>query len=90
MTNQNNKYHEQLKKKVEKLLYVRESSFSNVNNKSINEMYNMLNLSNSEGLLNDMEDEEDENTISNEERKNIKLLQNDNDDDYKENIPEYS
>ena len=51
-------------------------------------MYNMLNLSNSEALLNDVDDEDDENTISNEERKNIKLLQNNSEDDYKENIPD--
>ena len=88
MTNQKNQYHEQLKKKVEKLLYVQEGSFNNGDNKSINEMYNMLNLSNSEALLNDVDDEDDENTISNEERKNIKLLQNNSEDDYKENIPD--
>ena len=88
MTNQKNQYHEQLKKKVEKLLYVQEGSFNNGDNKSINEMYNMLNLSNSEALLNDVDDEDDENTISNEERKNIKLLQNITEEEIKDSIPD--
>ena len=88
MTNQKNQYHDQLKKKVEKLLYVQEGSFNNGDNKSINEMYNMLNLSNSEALLNEGDDEEDENTISNEERKNIKLLHNNTEEDLKDPIPD--
>jgi hypothetical protein len=88
MSNQKNQYHEQLKKKVEKLLYVQEGSFNKGDNKSINEMYNMLNLSNSDALLNEGDDEEDEGTISNEERKNIKLLQNNTEEDLKDPIPD--
>ena len=88
--NQKNQYHEQLKKKVEKLLYVQEGSFNNGDNKSINEMYNMLNLSNSDAILNELDDEEDENTNSNDERKNIKLLQNNTEEDLKEQIPDIS
>ena len=88
MLNQKNQYHEQLKKKVEKLLYVQEGSFHNGDNKSINEMYNMLNLSNSEALLEEGDDEDDENTVSAEERKNLKLLQHNNEDELKENIPD--
>ena len=88
MANQKNQYHEQLKKKVEKLLYVQEGSFNNGDNRSINEMYNMLNLSNSEALLNEADDEDDENTISNEERKNIKVLENKPEDDLKDPIPD--
>ena len=88
ISNQKNQYHDELKKKVEKLLYVQESSFNNGDNKSINEMYNMLNLSNSEALLDEADDEDEENTVSNEERKNIKLLQNNTEEDLKENIPD--
>ena len=88
ISNQKNQYHDELKKKVEKLLYVQEGSFNNIDNKSINEMYNMLNLSNSDALLDDADDEDEENTISIEERKNIKLLQNNTEDDLKENIPD--
>jgi len=88
MSNQKNQYHDQLKKKVEKLLYVQEGSFNKGDNKSINEMYNMLNLSNSDALLNEGDDEEDEGTISNEERKNIKLLQNNTEEDLKDPIPD--
>ena len=88
ISNQKNQYHDELKKKVEKLLYVQEGSFNNVDNKSVNEMYNMLNLSNSDALLDDADDEDEENTISIEERKNIKLLQNNTEDDLKENIPD--
>ena len=88
MLNQKNQYHEQLKKKVEKLLYVQEGSFHNGDNKSINEMYNMLNLSNSEALLEEGDDEDDENTVSAEERKNLKLLQKNDEDELKENIPD--
>ena len=88
MSNQKNQYHEQLKKKVEKLLYVQEGSFNNGDNKSINEMYNMLNLSNSDILFNEADDDDDENTVSNEERKNIKLLQNNTDEDLAEPIPD--
>ena len=88
MSNQKNQYHDELKKKVEKLLYVQEGSFNNGNNKSINEMYNMLNLSNSDALLDEADDEDEENTISNKERKNIKLMQNNNEEDLKENIPD--
>ena len=89
--NQKNQYHEQLKKKVEKLLYVQEGSFNNGgDNKSINEMYNMLNLSNSEAILNELDDEDEENTNSNDERKNIKLLQNNNEEDLKDQIPDIS
>ena len=51
-------------------------------------MYNMLNLSNSEALLNEADDEDDENTISNEERKNIKVLENKPEDDLKDPIPD--
>ena len=88
ISNQKNQYHDELKKKVEKLLYVQEGSFNNGNNKSINEMYNMLNLSNSDALLDEADDEDEENTISNKERKNIKLMQNNNEEDLKENIPD--
>ena len=88
ISNQKNQYHDELKKKEEKLLYVQEGSFNNIDNKSINEMYNMLNLSNSDALLDDADDEDEENTISIEERKNIKLLQNNTEDDLKENIPD--
>ena len=88
ISNQKNQYHDELKKKVEKLLYVQEGSFNNGDNKSINEMYNMLNLSNSEALLDEADDEDEENTVSNEERKNIKLLQNNTEEDLKENIPD--
>ena len=73
---------------LEKLLYVQEGSFNNGDNKSINEMYNMLNLSNSDILFNEADDDDDENTVSNEERKNIKLLQNNTDEDLAEPIPD--
>ena len=88
ISNQKNQYHDELKKKVEKLIYPQEGSFNNGDNKSINEMYNMLNLSNSEALLEEADDEDEENTISNEERKNIKLIQNNTEEDLKENIPD--
>ena len=88
ISNQKNQYHDELKKKVEKLIYPQEGSFNNGDNKSINEMYNMLNLSNSEALLDEADDEDEENTVSNEERKNIKLLQNNTEEDLKENIPD--
>jgi hypothetical protein len=77
-----------MNEKVEKLLYVQEGSFTNGDNKSINEMYNMLNLSNSDILFNEADDDDDENTVSNEERKNIKLLQNNTDEDLAEPIPD--
>ena len=53
-------------------------------------MYNMLNLSNSEAILNELDDEDEENTNSNDERKNIKLLQNNTEEDLKDQIPDIS
>ena len=85
---QKNKYHEQLKKRVEKLLYLEGGTFNNVENKSINEMYNMLNLSNSDILMKENEEDDDENTNSNGDRRNIKLLQNDSEEDMKDSIPD--
>ena len=85
---QKNKYHEQLKKRVEKLLYLEGGSFNNGDNKSINEMYNMLNLSNSDILMKENEEDDDENTNSNGERKNIKLLQNNTEEELKDSIPD--
>ena len=57
-------------------------------NKSINEMYNMLNLSNSDILMKENEEDDDENTNSNGDRRNIKLLQNDTEEDMKDTIPD--
>ena len=85
---QKNKYHEQLKKRVEKLLYLEGGTFNNIENKSINEMYNMLNLSNSDILMKENEEDDDENTNSNGDRRNIKLLQNDTEEDMKDTIPD--
>ena len=88
VSDQKNKYHEQLKKRVEKLLYLEGGSFDNGDNKSINEMYNMLNLSNSDILMKENEEDDDENTNSNGERKNIKLLQNNSEEELKDTIPD--
>ena len=88
VTEQKNKYHEQLKKRVESLLYLEGGTFNNGDNRSINEMYNMLNLSNSDILMKDNDDDDDENTNSNGERKNIKLLQNNTEEEIKDSIPD--
>ena len=88
VSDQKNKYHEQLKKRVEKLLYLEGGSFNNGDNKSINEMYNMLNLSNSDILMKENEEDDDENTNSNGERKNIKLLRNNTEEELKDSIPD--
>ena len=88
VSEQKNKYHEQLKKRVEKLLYLEGGTFNNVENKSINEMYNMLNLSNSDILMKENEEDDDENTNSNDERRNIKLLQNNTEEEMKDSIPD--
>ena len=88
VADQKNKYHEQLKKRVEKLLYLEGGSFNNGDNKSINEMYNMLNLSNSDILMKENEEDDDENTNSNGERKNIKLLHDNTEEELKDTIPD--
>ncbi len=88
VSEQKNKYHEQLKKRVENLLYLEGGTFNNGDNKSINEMYNMLNLSNSDILMKENDDDDDENTNSNGERKNIKLLQNNTEEEIKDSIPD--
>jgi len=88
VSEQKNKYHEQLKKRVEKLLYLEGQSFNNGDNKSINEMYNMLNLSNSDILMKENEEDDDENTNSNGDKRNIKLLQNNTEDELKDSIPD--
>ena len=89
ISEQKNKYHEQLKKRVEKLLYLEGGTFNNNgDNNSINEMYNMLNLSNSDLLMKENDEDDDENTNSNGERKNIKLLQNNTEEELKDSIPD--
>jgi hypothetical protein len=90
VSEQKNKYHDQLKKRVEKLLYLEGGSFNNGDNKSINEMYNMLNLSNSDILMKENEEDDEENTNSNGERRNIKFLQNNTEEEMKDSIPDIS
>ena len=88
VSEQKNKYHEQLKKRVENLLYLEGGTFNNGDNKSINEMYNMLNLSNSDILMKENDEDDDENTNSNGDRRNIKLLQNNTEEELKDSIPD--
>ena len=51
-------------------------------------MYNMLNLSNSDILMKENEEDDDENTNSNGERKNIKLLHDNTEEELKDTIPD--
>ena len=48
----------------------------------------MLNLSNSDILMKENDEDDDENTNSNGDKRNIKLLQNNTEEELKDSIPE--